>query len=207
MKVYIGPYTSWVGPYQLGNFLKRVGLSEERCHAIGDWLSTTWVNTLCMKIEERKKRKVKIRIDNYDTWSMNNTLAMIVVPMLKQLKETKQGATMVEDKDVPAELRTTAAPPKKDSWELDENFFKRWDWALDEMTWAFEQYLPDNEWEQLYWTGEADWSFETLPDGYSKMVTGPNHTLKRDEKGYKKHYNRMLQGMKLFGKYYVNLWD
>jgi len=207
MKVYIGPYTSWVGPYQIAGVLKRVGLSEERCYDVGDWLSTTWVNTLCAKIEKHKKRKVKIRIDNYDTWNMNNTLAMVVVPMLKQLKEKKHGAPLVADKDVPAELRSTAAPPKESPWDIDDNHFARWNWALDEMIWAFEQYLPETDWEAQYWSGVDDWVFETLPDGNTEMKTGPKHTLKRDEKAYKAHCKRMQNGMKLFGKYYGNLWD
>ena len=207
MKVYIGPYTSWVGPYQLGNLLKRVGLSEERCHAVGDWLSTTWVSTLCQKIEDRKKRKVKIRVDYYDTWNMNSTLAMVVVPMLKQLKEKKHGAPLVADKDVPAELRSTAAAPKEFPWDIDNNHFARWDWVLDEMIWAFEQYLPETDWETQYWSGEADWVFEELPDGNTEMKEGPNHTHKLDEKGHKAHTKRIQNGINLFAKYYGNLWD
>ena len=34
-----------------------------------------------------KERKVNIRIDNYDLWSMDHTLSLIILPMLKKLKE------------------------------------------------------------------------------------------------------------------------
>ena len=38
------------------------------------------------------KQKQKICIHKYDTWSMDHTLAHIVLPMLVQLKRTKHGA-------------------------------------------------------------------------------------------------------------------
>ena len=84
-------------------------------------------------------RKVDIEIDKYDTWSMDHTLAMIIIPMLKQLKETKDGAPLVDNEDVPEEL---AMP---DDWysekythddETDPHFFDRWDWVIDEMIFA-----------------------------------------------------------------------
>ena len=35
---------------------------------------------------DRRTQKVKVRIDKWDTWSMDDTLAHIVLPMLAQLK-------------------------------------------------------------------------------------------------------------------------
>ena len=37
-------------------------------------------------------RTEKIHIDPWDTWSMDYTLALIILPMLNQLKESKHGA-------------------------------------------------------------------------------------------------------------------
>ena len=34
------------------------------------------------------ERKVSIRIDRWDTYDMDQTLAMLIVPMLKQLNES-----------------------------------------------------------------------------------------------------------------------
>ena len=89
------------------------------------------------------KQTTSIKIHNYDTWSMDHTLAPIILPMLKQLKETKHGAPAVDLEDVPQELR----PSNTEEWqklyneggETDEKFFERWDWVLDEMIWAFEE--------------------------------------------------------------------
>ena len=42
-----------------------------------------------------------VKIDRWDTWSMDHTLGMIALPMLRQLKATKHGAPLVDDEDVP----------------------------------------------------------------------------------------------------------
>ena len=89
-------------------------------------------------------RKVSIRIDPYDTWSMDHTLALIIHPMLIQLKETKHGSPWVDDEDVPEHLRSTAAEPKENEWDTDSNLFDRWDWILGEMIWAFERIIKDD---------------------------------------------------------------
>ena len=91
-----------------------------------------------------KPRKINIRIDNYDTWSMDHTLAYIIHPMLIQLKETKHGSPWVDDEDVPEELQSTSAPPKENDWDIDDNHHTRWDWVLNEMIWAFEQHIEDD---------------------------------------------------------------
>ena len=44
MKVYIGPYRDWIGPYQIAD--KIPFLSEDTRDKIGDWLSSTWINDL-----------------------------------------------------------------------------------------------------------------------------------------------------------------
>ena len=61
MKVYIGPYRNWWGPYQLANLLQKVGVSDDRCDKIGEWLSDTWVDDLCQWIDSKEKRKIKVR--------------------------------------------------------------------------------------------------------------------------------------------------
>ena len=144
---------------------------------------------------DRRTQKVKVRIDKWDTWSMDSTLAHIVLPMLAQLKATKHGAPCTDDKDVPKELRSTSAPTKKNSWDTDDNHFKRWDWILDEMIWAFNQKCRD-DWEGDFYEYKDD---DTERFGL-KLVW-------EDREGSKAHQERMTNGFKLFGKYYENLWN
>ena len=146
---------------------------------------------------DRRTQKVKVRIDKWDTWSMDHTLAHIVLPMLVQLKATKHGAPNVDAADVPKELRATKkqldAYGKKG--DVDPKHFERWDWILDEMIWAFEQKSRD-DWEGDYYTYDDD------PEGMFGLKL-----VWEDRDGAKAHQERMTNGFKLFGKYYENLWD
>jgi hypothetical protein len=241
MKVYIGPHKNWFGPYQLAELLcfwvkeekDEHGFSKKPdwVHNFGEWLAhgeilpetnvwrfddkrkNTWLYSFLLWIIKKQKRTVKIRIDSYDTWNMDGTLSMIILPMLKQLKATKHGSPFVDDEDVPENLRSTSAPPKENEWDTDENHFKRWDWVLDEMIWAFEQLQPDCDWEQQYYTGEHDtyseacaWDESGKPTMY-EMKHGPNDTFKADYDAIKVHAARIKNGTMLFGKYYQGLWD
>jgi hypothetical protein len=175
------------------------------------------------------ERKISIKIDPYDTWSTDHTLALIIHPLLVQLQKTKHGAPLVDDEDVPEELKSTSAPPKKHEYDTDDNFHKRWDWVLDEMIWAFAQKVDDKADDQFH-TGETDilWRKvniegevldETLykmgetPESkpnkkhYWEMVEGPNHTHKFDQEGWEKWNERKRNGFRLFGKYFEALWD
>jgi len=133
MKVYIGPYKRWVGPYQLANILKYVGVSEDRCHKIGEFLADTWVGSLTHWVYKKRKRIIKVRIDEYDLWSLDYTLAEIIYPALKRFKDSKQGTPWVDAEDVPPEIFET-----KEYSEIN------WKWVLDEMIWAFEYTLDDD---------------------------------------------------------------
>ncbi len=49
------------------------------------------------KYPKKGEQKVSVRIDPWDTWSMDRTLALIVHPMLKQLHKTNHGAPCTDD--------------------------------------------------------------------------------------------------------------
>lgn len=155
----------------------------------------------------RKKRKVKIHIDGYDIWSMDYTLALIILPMLKMLKEEKHGYCWVDDEDVPEELRSTNAPPVENDYDWDDNCIKRWDWVLDEIIHAFEC-TADDEWDEQFYSGTHDIIWEKTEDGkFYQAKDGPNNTFKIDREAMDKAWDRRKNGMRLFGKYYHSLWD
>lgn len=143
-------------------------------------------------------RRVKIVIDPYDTWSMDHTLAIIIVPMLKQLKATTHGAPFVDDEYVPEHLRSTAAPPTENEWDVDDNHFKRWDYVLDEMIWAMEQIANDDSDSKFYDYSEVNEEAD-LMEQIAQM--------KCDHEGLQKHYDRIANGTKLFGIFFTSLWD
>jgi hypothetical protein len=152
----------------------------------------------------KNEQKVSVRIDNHDTWSMDHTLAHIILPMLKQLKETKHGAPDVDNKDVPKELRSDAL-----EGDVCATHFNKWDWVMDEMIFAFES--KHNDWEEQFQSGEHDIQWVKITEGkhkgHSEMVKGPNDTYKVDWKGRKAYQKRITNGFRLFGKYFENLWD
>ena len=157
-----------------------------------------------------------VKIDHYDTWNIDSTLSPIILPMLKQLKKDKHGAPYVDDADVPANLRSTtpaAKKAKKEVGDTDGNHFRRWDWILDEMIWAFEE-LVDDTWEEQYFSGKSDifWVPSKQLDAKGRPLTyemkkGPGDIRKYDKKGWTKHSERIDNGVRLFGKYYRALWD
>ena len=245
MRVKIGPYTSWFGPYQLAEkimFWVPKEIDEhgfphtaERVHRFGEWLAhgsiepepeigevrklggddrpVTWLYRFLQWIESKKQRKISVRIDRYDTWSMDETLAYIILPMLKQLKATKHGAPFVDDEDVPEHLRSTSAPPlteeQKNVHDVDDNHFKRWDWVLDEMIHAFETKAGDlQDWEDQFRTGDYDFITKRVSeDGTSQLMEGPGHTVRVDWDARRAYAERIQNGFRLFGKYYTGLWD
>ena len=198
MKVYIGPYCNWIGPYQIAEkILFWMDKDEdERVHNFGEWLSDTWVGNFCDWVHSKKNRKVKVRIDKYDTWNMDHTLALIILPMLKQLRDTKHGSPSVDDEDVPEHLRSNPNRIKMseddihkvESWDADDTIHDRWNWVMDEMIYAFEMEL-DEDWEmEIYKRGGESWTDEKFAE--RKVIN-----------------DRIANGFRLFGKYYRGLWD
>jgi hypothetical protein len=148
---------------------------------------------------DRRTQKVKVKIDRWDTWSMDSTLAPIILPMLVQLKATKHGAPWVDMEDAPKELRATKAQQNKyaNAGDVDPKHFERWDWVMDEMIWAFEQKCRD-DWQDDYYG-------DYVEDQKNGPMAGSFEWIDRD--GMNAHQERMTNGFKLFGKYFENLWD
>ena len=210
MKVIIGPYKNWWGPYQIAELLcfwakptkDELGHLGKPLwvHNFGGWLaenedgSDTLLTKLCNWIHKKRQRQVCVRIDHYDTWSMDNTLANIILPMLKQLKATKHGSPHVDDFDTPQHLWSTNAKPKENDWDTDEFWHDRWEHVLSEMIWAFEQELDPHA---------DDHFFRLDPDPKLPIAEQTNY----DVVGHRQWQHRKQRGFQLFGKYYQALWD
>jgi hypothetical protein len=202
MKVYLSKYRyHWLSPYTILEkvfFWREIEYDEPIIDKWSDRLTP-----ICQgfeKVLDFVHPKINyVKIDEWDTWSMDYTLSFIIVPMLKQLQQTKHGAPFVDDEDVPEELKSTSAPPKENDYDTDENHFKRWDWAIAEMIWAFEQNLDNNSEEKFF--DHAEW------DEKEKDFGKNLHKIKIDQPGLKAHQDRKANGFRLFGKYYSGLWD
>jgi hypothetical protein len=200
MKVYIGPYNHWFRPgtwYKdlilwwngFGRGVDADTFDVEAYDALTDKIKDGWIydklNNIECWVDNRVERKISVKIHSYDVWSMDDTLGLIILPMLKLLKEKKHGYPHVDDEDVPEHLRSTSAPALTEeqiatAWP-DDNGIPRWDWVMNEMIWAFEQMDPD-----------ADDGF--FAGGY-------------DHAGHMTWQERKTRGFTLFGKYFQALWD
>ena len=222
MKVYLSKYRDhWISPYTILEkvfFWREIDYDEpiiERLSNILNPFCVAWMKFL----DFIHPRINYVKIDYWDVWNMDSTLSPVILPMLKQLKETKHGSPYVDLEDVPENLCYTT---KKD-WDTQKSFdfyneheFKegeadihaRWDWVLDEMIFAFE-HLVDDSWENDFCSGEIDFKFVPCEDNphLSTMEDGPKHTWKCDYDGINKVNERINNGFRLFGKYYRNLWD
>lgn len=164
MFVRIGKYKNEVVVYNYISFLEKI-IGNEKTLKINDYLQIK-----LNKIFPRR-RKIIVRIDNYDVWNMDHTLAIIIHPMLIKLKKQKQGVPKVDSEDIPNEMFVEF---KKDYKEWGDGFSeKSWNYVLDEMIWSFSTIIDD----------EIDYLHD------------------------KEKYDRVKNGLRLFSKYYLSLWD
>lgn len=232
MKVDIGPYRydiipvgRWESKYERMRGSNELYLDED---------DYTWYDKIVMGFFDKlntlvrplnrwannRKRKIKVHVDNYDCWSADHTLALIIHPLLVNLQKQKQGSPCVDDEDVPENLKSTSAPAKENDYDIDDNHHARWEWVLSEMIWAFEQHTYDdcNDDQFHHNQDQLDFKFIPITDGdlagkaystmetnYQKDPTKPPYYI--DEEGKKAHYERIANGRRLFAKYYGGLWD
>lgn len=176
-------YVDWPEYKQKGLRVKAQPFAEAWREQAEDIIQLIYNCTINLFLD-RRVQKIKIHIDRWDTWSMDHTLAPIILPMLKQLKETKHGAPWVAVADVPKELR----PTKKQLMDYqkdgttDPKFFERWNWVLDEMIYAFDCKANKD-------------------DVYMRF------DIKTQREAMDAEQERISNGFRLFGRYYENLWD
>lgn len=98
---------------------------------------------------------------------------------------------------------------------------------MDEMIWAFEQLNKEDQGEDQFRVGKTDYLFQALDENdnpvgepeeignrtrnpnakYYQLIHGPGYTMIEDREGLKKHWERIDNGLRLFGSYYRALWD
>lgn len=201
MKIYLSkPRHHWISPYKVLEkiiFWREIDYDEPLIVKWSERLEP--ISKAIQKFLDFVHPEVRyIKIDHWDTWSMDHTLSLLVVPMLKQLHKEKHGGPSVDDEDVPEELKSTSAPPKENDWDIDDNHFKRWDWVMEEMIWTFEQ-LCD-------WDNDKAF-FDYGPKVENESFENSIKRIKVDHEGLNSHNDRIQNGLRLFGKYYRSLWD
>lgn len=229
MKVHIGPYRSDIIPVGRWERSYEMWRSGKYCLDEKDY---TWYDKVVLSILDGieravrpinrwsscRKRKVSVHVDYYDVWSADHTLAMIIAPTLKKLKEVNHGYPHVDNDDVPEHLHMTNEQKEALNWDgtVDANHEARWNYIMDEMIWAFEQHADpyDNDAQFHHNSEQLEMVFTPLEDGTPASTLSFNHQKDPtkpaywvDQEGKKKHHDRMNNGVRLFAKYYQSLWD
>jgi len=172
-----------------------------------------------IKKPSKSSQKVDIKIDNFDTWSLDHTLSRIILPALLQLKNNKSGIpgqfAMVGGEDyIEQQSFDFYHETQKEAFEVKA---KEWDEIFDKMIWSFQQ-IALEDYGQLYHHGESDYDFIKSNDKHLNPITNkmehvyemkPKEPDKSwyDYEGHKLHEERIQEGLELFGKYYRHLWD
>ena len=231
MKVYIGGYPDnrWNCGIYYNYMNKKYGYSwgksntrlEKFLEKLEDAIQWIYDHSINYLLKHRK-RKIKVRIDREDTWSMDHTLAYIILPMLKQLKATKHGSPYIEPEDLPEELRLTEREDKvfnDGHWDKELNasqeeidaasnkFHSQWKWVLDQMIWSFEQEVDEEgDYKHYYDPYEPGEIIEDDPNELLDKAWRSKMGKFNSEK-HKAYHERKQLGFTLFGKYYQALWD
>jgi hypothetical protein len=206
MKVKLGPYTNWIGPYQIVEKLLwwMDRYEDNRVHKLGEWLAQdrhgkdSYLMRFCNWVHKFKKRQEYVRIDHYDAWNADHTMALVIAPLLIELRKNKHGSGYIDDCDVPEHLRSTAAPKPEHEWDSDTNLHKRYEWFLDELIWAFTEHAKEDEDSKFY-----DHSESSKEPDLMKSIK----LLKVDYAGLEAHNKRKQHAFQMFGKYFQTLWD
>lgn len=168
---------------------------------------------------DKGHRNIDINIENHDTWNLDHTLALLILPALIQLKNTAHG--------IPNEFGNVGGQ----DWEQQDSFdfykesyndafqqgVDRWHETLDKMIWSFQQ-IAIEDYDEKYHHGtiEIDWKKSNHitknpltgkdEDMYEMVDKNPKKHW-YDVVGHLEHEARIQEGLDLFAKYYRNLWD
>ena len=186
MRVKIGKYVNWIGPYQIAEKLLfwRDKYDDDSVHALGEKLSNIpYLTEFCQLVHSKLERNTKVHIDDFDVWNLDSTLALIILPALRKLQEQKQGSGFVDIEDLPKHLQydTTEEYDLQKCFDfyhaaedkLQVDVHTKYEWLLSELIWTFEFIVADSE-------GKVEYNPE--------------------------EYKRQEKGLRLFGKYYRTLW-
>lgn len=165
------------------------------------------------------ERKISVEINNFDTYSLDHTLAYIILPALLQLKDTKQG--------IPSDFANVGGEDftqqtcfdfyrESNDWAFNKRV-EQWNEVLDKMIWSFQQILID-DYHSKYHHGNPEYDFLESDKQYPNPVTGKLEKTYRmvntnpgdhwyDFVGHQLHEEKIQEGLDLFGKYFRALWD
>jgi len=131
------------------------------------------------KLKKKTGTTVKsLVVEKGDAWCIPTTLVPITLALLRELAKHKQGSPFVKNKHVPKVLRSKTSTLEQTC----PTHHEKWNWVLCEIV---------NLFESLH----AEYFEQFCP--YTDLT----------EHQSKKYYKRQKKALKLYGVYFLNLWD
>lgn len=163
------------------------------------------------------ERRVDVKIEKWDTYSLDHTAALIILPLLLQLKNSKMGVPNDFVQRVGGDMDSNYCFDfiMEDENEVFDKLCERWSEALDKMIWSFQQ-MVDESYDDKYHHGKMKIGWKpverlnpatgVVEKMYEMVDENPNEHW-YDYVGHMMHEDRIQEGLDLFGKYYRSLWD
>jgi hypothetical protein len=166
------------------------------------------------------KRRIDIQIDPFDTWSLDHTIASIILPALIQLKNTKHGVPSGFTDRIGGDFDNNLVFDfiKEDDTEVFNQLCDSWDDVLDKMIWSFLQLSIEDDYDSKYHHGKMETDWVESDYTYTDPITGKIEKTYQmvdknpeehwyDQIGNQEHEKRIQEGLDLFGKHFRDLWD
>jgi hypothetical protein len=236
MRVNIGPYKKWNGPYQLAELIcfwarrtkDEYGFFDkpDYVHNFGEWLAHGSIEpeaavgeirslggderpkTLLYKFLLWVDSKKERKVDvSIDKWDTVSLDTTLAYVILPGLKEIKKNKNGSPCVSDEDVPENLRVPSLND--EFDENTYKNLEdrWAYVLDEMIFAfESVIDTSWEDQFYSSNFSGS-----TGFEKMENGNYRMVgladsKVDSEGIKKYQKRIQNGLVLFGKYYQSLW-
>ena len=144
--------------------------------------------------------KKEVKITKADLWSLDSSLGLVILECLKAYRGKVRSFCIIDKEDLPEELHLEKAEDgylRTFNEEEDAKLQAGWKWVIDEMIWAFNTSVDDS-WDEGF--------FKNVSEENEIPVEGKLVRAKFDKEGYDKALKRILNGRRLFAKYFDSLW-
>jgi hypothetical protein len=211
MKVWLRKPKNWYSKHQFchdWSYRENEKLEQwkQREARLEKWVPEWPFRLINWIIRANKPKKDLIKIDYWDLWGFDCSIAQVIYPALIKIKEKKHGTPMSFFDHVPDErLHQTTDEDNKIAEQ-------KWEDTLDQMIWSFGELVNDNFNEPNYLL-KLEWKFKPVEGhpGLSELDT-PKHTedeeklIEQWRVDTKTYHDRMQKGFELFGKHFQSLW-
>lgn len=145
--------------------------------------------------DPQKPRKICIKIDKWDSWSAEETLAMIIAPLLRQLKETTHAyPPILEDTDCTSTDENHSCPGAI-----------KWTEILDKIIWSMEEIANGEPNAPEMPTPTID--IETSEWTSTRQTQYNPEEMAKYHQDMSEYLSRVQKGCDLLGQFFRDLWD